>query len=196
MKRNSLKIILLSMILACSSLMCSLFGASDIGKDSEQAKQATIESLQKTVTEMQMKAVTPTIEPTKQVFFATMVKPPAGSISGTLFYPSESIPSLRIVAIKIDTGEYFSTEIIDRNSFILNGLPEGKYHVIAYRIDPGAADSNLAGGYSQFVLCGQTADCTDHSLVDVDVKEGTVTANINPGDWYAPVGIFPSDPTK
>jgi hypothetical protein len=196
MNRNSLRILLVSTVLVGSSLMCSLFGPANGGKVSEQEKQATINSLQQTVSVLQQLAVTATVEPTVQISLATMVKLPTGSISGSLSYPSEGIPPLRIVAIKIGTGEYFATEVTDHNTYGLEGLPEGKYHVLVYRVDPAGADPNLVGGYSQFVLCGQTADCTDHSLIDVEVKDGTVTTNINPVDWYAPAGAFPPDPTK
>ena len=176
--------------------MCSLFGPADAGKESDQVKQATIVSLQKTVDVRQQQAVTATVEPTTPISFPTMVKPPSGSISGSLSYPAEGIPPLRIVAIKIDTGEYFATEVTDNKTYGLDGLPVGKYHVLAYRVDPAGADPNLAGGFSQYVLCGQTAECTDHSLVEVEVLSGIVTTNINPMDWYAPAGSFPVDPTK
>jgi hypothetical protein len=196
MKRKSLGILLISTVLASSSVMCSLFGPVDNGKESDQVKQTTIISMQKTVDVLQQRAITATVEPTTPISFPTMVKPPSGSISGSVSYPAEGIPPLRIVAIKVDTGEYFSTVIIDRNGFVLNGLPAGKYHVLAYRVDPAGADPNLAGGFSQFVLCGQTAECTDHSLVEVEILSSTVTKNINPMDWYAPAGSFPVDPTK
>ncbi len=40
------------------------------------------------------------------------------------------------------------------------------------------------------------ASCTDHTLIDVKVEADTVTSDVNPGDWYAPAGSFPTDPLK
>jgi hypothetical protein len=196
MKLHSLKLILISMTLVGSSIMCSIFTPSEPEKVSDQDKQATIDSLQLTMSKLQSLAVTATIEPTQPLSFPTMAKQPVGSISGSLSYPSEGIPPLRIVAIKVGSNEYMATEVINNNTYKLVGLPEGKYHILAYRVTSEGADPGLVGGYSQFVLCGQTADCTDHSLVDVEVTGGADIANINPMDWYAPAGSFPADPTK
>lgn len=196
MKRSSLNLIVIAATLISSSLMCSLFGPSGNSKISDGEKKATLDSLQNTVSALEKAAVTPTTAPTTQLAFPTMVKQPAGSIGGKLSYPSESIPPLRIVAIKVDTGEYFSTEVFDQGTYQLDGLPVGKYHVIAYLVDHAGLDPNLAGGYTQYVSCGQTASCSDHSLLDVEVKSGLVTSYIDPADWYAPPGSFPADPTK
>jgi hypothetical protein len=196
MTQKSLKIIIISMVLVSSSLMCSIFAPSGPDKVSDQDKQATIDSLQLTMSMMQSQVVTATIEPTQPLSFPTMAKQPVGSISGSLSYPSEGIPPLRIVAIKVGSDEYMATEVINNNTYKLVGLPEGKYHILAYRVSSEGVDPGLVGGYSQFVLCGQTADCTDHSLVDVDVTGGADIPNINPMDWYAPAGLFPPDPTK
>jgi hypothetical protein len=190
------KLILISFVIMISSLMCSLFVPGNSHIVSEQERKATIESLQLTMSAMQDKVVTATIEPTKPIGFPTMAIPSVGEISGTLSYPSENIPPLRVVAIKVGTGEYFATEITGQNVYKLEGLPEGKYHVLAYRMDSGGADPGLVGGFSQYVLCGQTTDCTDHSLVDVVVMAGIPISNINPMDWYAPAGTYPTDPTK
>jgi hypothetical protein len=58
----------------------------------------------------------------------------------------------------------------------------------------GGFPAGLAGGYTQAVPCGLSVNCTDHSLIPVQVNNGVVTQNINPGDWYAPEGSFPSYP--
>jgi hypothetical protein len=116
--------------------------------------------------------------------------PVPGSVSGTLSYPSEFIPAMRVVAFSVGGFNYRYVDTMqNQGTYQITGLPPGKYHVVAYVID-----GSLAGGYTQMVLCGLSADCTDHSLIDVTVEAGKDTADINPGDWYAPEGTFPTMP--
>lgn len=196
MTYKSTPLIITSLILALTSVMCSIFTTANTGKVTEEEKQATVSSLQLTVESMETQVATPTPAPTSPIVLPTIAKLPAGSISGQLTYPSEAIPPLRIVAVNIDTGEFFSTEVVSDGYYSLYGLPAGKYHVLAYLIDKSGVDPNLAGGYSQFVLCGYSTACSDHTLVDVTVAVNRTTPDINPGDWYAPPGIFPKDPTQ
>jgi hypothetical protein len=95
------------------------------------------------------------------------------------------------VAINLDTGEYFFVETTSsQNSYQLQKLPAGTYNVLAF------TEKGVAGGYTQAVLCGLSAECTDHTLIDVTVKAGQDTPDINPQDWYAPEGAFPADPSR
>lgn len=196
MRPAKYSLIMLCLLLAVTSVMCSIFVPADADNISVERKQSTVDSLQKTIGAMENVAVTVTIEPTKEIPFPTMVKPLSGSMTGLLSYPSEIIPAMRVVAINVNSGEYFSTEAFDEGTFRLDELPVGTYHVMAYLIDPIAGNQNLTGGYTQFVLCGQTAACTDHSLVDVKVAARSNTPEVNPADWYAPAGSFPPDPTQ
>jgi hypothetical protein len=63
------------------------------------------------------------------------------------------------------------------------------YNIVAYTLD-----GRLAGGYTIAVLCGLTADCSDHSLVPIPVAGGLEVSDIDPADWYAPEGTFPPAP--
>ncbi|MEW5872551.1 MAG: carboxypeptidase-like regulatory domain-containing protein [Chloroflexota bacterium] len=120
------------------------------------------------------------------------VAPPvlSGSISGSLSFPSEGIPPLRVVAFNIGTGEYyFVTTVQNQGTYIIENLTAGVYHVVAYVLD-----GSYAGGYSQAVPCGLSVNCADHSLIDVTVNPDQETTNINPADWYAPPGSFPPAP--
>ncbi len=126
--------------------------------------------------------------------------PDMGTITGKLSYPSSFVPSMRVAffnaadnsfAAYTDTGANQSTYSIE--------LPVGSYHVVAYPYDaanytpPAAGTPVMAGGYTAAVACGLSVDCTDQSLVAVDVVAGqTVTAD--PGDWYAPENSFPPMP--
>lgn len=116
--------------------------------------------------------------------------PEPGSISGTLSYPSEFIPPLRVVAFQVNGYNYRWVDTMENQSkYQITGLAPGFYHVVAYTMD-----GLFAGGYTQMVPCGLLASCTDHSLIDVEVKSGEDTPNIDPGDWYAPMDAFPLMP--
>jgi hypothetical protein len=120
--------------------------------------------------------ITPTLEP--------------GSISGRLSYPSDFIPPLRVVAFEVGGYNYrFVDTTQNQNIYHINGLRPGVYHIVAY-----VMDGNYAGGYTHAVPCGLAVGCTDHSLIEVTVEAGKDTPDINPGDWYAPEGSFPSMP--
>ena len=111
-----------------------------------------------------------------------------GAISGLLSYPSEAIPPLRVVAFNTQTGFFYFVDTRENQAtYLIEDLPPGIYHVVAYFQD-------LAGGYSAAVPCGLTVSCTDHSLLNVSVTVGRTTTGIDPADWYAPPGAFPANP--
>jgi len=117
-----------------------------------------------------------------------------GSISGDLGYPSEGIPALQIVAFNLDNYldnfPFYYIEVPENTfSYTIENLPIGSYQVVAY---PSGED--FGGGYSEFVLCGQTVECRDHSLITVQVSAGQTTTDVNPVDFYAPTGTFPDNP--
>lgn len=116
--------------------------------------------------------------------------PVPGSVSGTLSYPSEFIPPLRVVAFRVDGLYYrYVDTMLNQGAYQITGLTPGMYHVVAY-----VMDGSLAGGYTQAVPCGLSFECADHSLIDVTVKPGEDTPTINPADWYASPGAFPLMP--
>lgn len=112
-----------------------------------------------------------------------------GSLSGTLNYPSSFIPAQTIVAFSVsEPGSYYYVTTSEGTSYYqISNLPAGEYQVVAYT-------NGLAGGYSFAVGCGLSVNCTDHSLVTVEVKSGQDMGGINPQDWYAPDGSFPANP--
>jgi hypothetical protein len=114
-----------------------------------------------------------------------------GSLSGELGYPGEAIPPLRVVAFDQASGAYYYTETSANQSvFRFENLPPGSYSVVAYSLD----SSSLAGGYTQAVPCGLSAECSDHSLLAVQVAAGQEVSGVQVRDWYAPPGAFPADP--
>jgi len=218
LKRRPAVYLFVSLILFFSSVMC--IGAP--GNNLQQTKQvsqdlkATIQFLQKTsgavdlqATIIVMVAQTQTAQPVPTqplaatnlpVATATNPSQTPGSISGKLTYPADSLPPLRIVAFRVENGvktkSYQYVEVFNQDSYQINNLKPGNYWVVAFpitqakQITPG-----LEGGYTRAVACGLSVTCTDHTLVEVQVKPGETTANIDPGDWFAPTGAFPKDPT-
>lgn len=184
---------------------CSVISSSAPAKPQAAVQvQATINALQGTIDAMQKSGAA-----TADAWMTESAPPPGqpnpggqpqqpteavgmGTIIGKLSFPTESIPPIRVVAFNINTGEYFVTEMTDKGTYSLE-VPAGQYQVVAYPIQP--SNSNLSGGYSQAVPCGLSINCTDHSLIAFEVKPGEQVQSIDPGDWTAPPGSFPPDPT-
>lgn len=126
----------------------------------------------------------------------TITSPPeTGAISGSLGFPSEYIPPLRVVAFDIDSQDYYYVDTVhDQADYQITDLPPGTYHVVAYVREEGP---DIPGAYTEFVTCGQTVDCTDHSLIDVVVSPGAVTEGVDPIDFYAQLDEvnWPENPT-
>ena len=192
-------IVIILMMLAMASVFCTLPGNG--GNDSEY--EATLVALQKTETAMAglpTATLAPTPTPTGTPIPTATVAPAqpsdtpvqTGTISGKLSYPSEWIPAQRVVAFRLESNEYYFVETIDeQSSYQITDLPEGFYQIVSYVID-----GDLSAGYTQAVVCGLSVDCTDHSLIIVQVGGGSDIYNIAPVDWYAPDGSFPPDPLK
>ena len=116
----------------------------------------------------------------------------SGSITGKLSYPSSFIPSMAIVAYVAGGSPldyYYMITDEGSSTYQLDNLPPGNYYVVAY-----LGDGGFAGGYSQAIPCGLSAECADHSLISVPVTGGQVTQGVDPGDWYAPSDAFPPYP--
>lgn len=166
-------------ILALAALFCGLPGnlAPQPTPDMQSAVEATL-----TAIAAQSPAQTPI--------------PPTGSITGSLGYPSEFIPPLRVVAYRVGApGYYYVETALDQPTYQINNLPPGTYRVTAYVNDPrGQFPPGFAAGYTAAVTCGLLETCTDHTLLDVVVRPGETTANIDPKDWDYTGALFPPDP--
>ena len=114
-----------------------------------------------------------------------------GVIEGGLSFPAQGIPALDIYAISVaDPNVFYQiTTEAHQMAFRFEGLVPGDYYLVAYlHMD----DNPLIGAYTQAVVCGLTAECTDHTLIPV--SDGNTTG-IEISDWYAPPGAFPTRPT-
>lgn len=117
-----------------------------------------------------------------------------GSISGTLSYPSEGTPAMRVCAEPVAGGEERCVTTQDAppapNTFRIVGVPPGDYRVYAMLVDPeslGVADSEIArmkAYYSAFVTCGYSSTCRDHTPIIVTVTAGAESTGVKPSDWY------------
>jgi hypothetical protein len=173
MRRIGIVLVVLSFFL----IACLAFATPTQDQDVDEIVQATFQAL------------------TAQVPSPTPDTPRTGSISGRLGYPSEVIPALRVVAFDVSSDDFFYIETIyNQSTYQITGLPVGTYQVVAYTLGGGSFPAGFAGGYTQVVPCGQTQECTDHSLIPVEVTPGQDTPDINPQDWVFEENSFPPMP--
>ena len=121
--------------------------------------------------------------------------PPTGVIEGSLSYPSEFIPDdMTICAENLATKKIYATnkhlkgkQYQYKVGYKLT-VPPGDYHVFAQLPDPakyGATyPKDYRAYYSEFVKCGLSVDCKDHTPIVVRVKSGETIRGIDPQDWY------------
>lgn len=114
--------------------------------------------------------------------------PGSGSISGIIQYPSSGIKQIRVYAIRVDGTGY--RWVSSAGEFVIDNLPAGTYYVVGYVEN----HPEIVGAYSQFVVCGLSVECKDHSLIPISVAEGERVTGIRLSDWYAPPNTFPPEP--
>lgn len=193
-------LILISIAFGLAAGAC---GGADVRPGGPFVAQATTVALQQTVDSLQAEA--------RETALAWMTEnAPVGtsqpqevaedsqpaSIRGELDYPAAELPPVRVVAFNVDSHEYYSVEVKDEEIYLIDALPPGNYQVVAYLMAARGFREGQAGGYSQAVLCGLTEACQDHSLITLELEAGEMADEVNPGDWRAPEGSFPPDPTR
>lgn len=109
---------------------------------------------------------------------------PKGYFEGSLSYPSEGIPDEMIVcADNIELAETFCTYNKIKNQKYLYGVGY-KLPVKAGTYNVYARVGSITGLYSNYVTCGMSASCTDHTSVNVDISPGQTVKDIDLMDWY------------
>ena len=119
---------------------------------------------------------------------AEVIAPDTGTITGTLMFPSEFYPDdLEVCAEDSTTGDLY--DCVGHKIGAYSGLaeyemelPEGDYYVYA-QTDSGAY-SGYKAYYSEFVECGLSVDCDDHTPIEVHVNAGDTEYGIDASDWY------------
>jgi hypothetical protein len=108
-----------------------------------------------------------------------------GVIEGSLGYPSESIPPLKICAENLVTQIQHCTEAHIKGVKYRHGVgywievPPGTYHVFA-------SDTEKDAYFSSAVQCGLKLGCNNHEPIAVTVSPGQTITSIDPTDWYNP----------
>jgi hypothetical protein len=160
----------------------------------ETSVSATLTALVPTLT-----ALVPTLTAQVPTLTVTTTVTPGfilttGFVQGSLSYPSDFIPPLRIVFWDVSSSAYQYLDTPVNQMGYLIELPVGTYYVVAYAMDQFGVPTGLAGGYTQAVLCGLQVGCTDSTLIPVTVVAGGTVLDISPGDWYADPAAFPPPP--
>jgi hypothetical protein len=114
---------------------------------------------------------------------------PTGSVTGKICYPSEFIPEMTLFIQDLSSQEISELYIAENQDRYSLDLAPGRYIAFAY-LNSGAS---IIGSYSNAVLCGLNAGCTDHSLVEFEVNAGQTLGDIDICDWYSSEAV-PPDP--
>jgi hypothetical protein len=121
----------------------------------------------------------------------------AGTITGGLAFPGDSIPILTVIAVEQSSGKQYSVETKAGQRSYRIDVPQGRYIVFAVPHGEGVEDAPgqppLRGAYSQFSACvmndpqkAANGECTDHALLTVEITGKDVHKRIDIYDWYLP----------
>jgi uncharacterized protein YecT (DUF1311 family) len=114
-----------------------------------------------------------------------------GSIAGTITYPGETVPALRIYAFTTDGRPQAMIETPkNETKFVLTDLPVGKYHVVAFPYEKQGTIEAVAWTKAARCIKGPC----DHTLVPVTVAAATTADGVLLSDWYVPREVLPIDP--
>jgi len=156
----------------------------------DRAATATVAALATENARLSAQATALAATPTSTPLPATPTPTPGpGTVTGRICFPSERIPAMTAYFQNINTSQVIKMAIGENQPSYGIDLPPGEY--IAYVWLP---DFVLGGLYSEFVLCGQGADCTDHTPVPFQVEPGRATNGIDLCDWYGQPGDVPRPP--
>jgi len=174
--RNYLNVILTMILLALLGIGFLLYQTYKLNRDSLKYNVA------KMVDETSDKIFVTTTQDT--VFVESNgEKEPMGTVTGKICYPSQSIPPLTLYFKNVENGEIANMDTdLNQDTYELETVP-GSY--VAYAYIKGLDER--PGGYTEFVPCGLTTDCTDHSLIEFKVVDDGLTSDIDVCDWYGAV---------
>ncbi|HAJ62682.1 MAG TPA: hypothetical protein DCP31_28460 [Cyanobacteria bacterium UBA8543] len=105
----------------------------------------------------------------------------SGRIEGSLSFPSNYIPALKVCAKNIRNNSLSCIQTKQNQKQYKIEVQPGTYHVYATVTIAGQKDTAY---YSRAVTCGLRYGCNDHRPIAVTVRAGQVAKGINPQDWY------------
>ena len=109
----------------------------------------------------------------------------AGTIDGTVTFPSERVPSMTVYASDIETSRVHSVRLARGQANFTVEVPAGRYLVFLAPNETGAP--NVYGAYTEYSLCTPhdvDGMCEDHSLVPVVIAAKTPHGAVTIDDWY------------
>lgn len=108
-----------------------------------------------------------------------------GYIKGSLGYPSEYIPEMKVYAQNLNTDITYSVATSTNQQQYQLEVPAGSYYVYAMLVDAGETSfESYRAYYSEFVTCGMSVDCDSHDPITVTVASSETKTGIDPIDWY------------
>lgn len=110
----------------------------------------------------------------------------AGTIAGTVAFPSQVVPSMTVYASELDTSRIHTVQLTRGQVNFTVEVPPGRYLVFLAPNEPGAPD--VYGAFTRYSQCAPhgVADgaCEDHALIPVAVTAKTPHAAVTVDDWY------------
>jgi len=109
----------------------------------------------------------------------------AGTIEGTVAFPTQLVPSMTVYASDLDTSRVHSVRLARGQANFTVEVPPGRYLVFLAPNEPGAPD--VYGAYTRYSQCiahEPSGQCEDHALVPVVVTAKTRHVALTIDDWY------------
>ncbi len=109
----------------------------------------------------------------------------AGTIEGTVAFPSRNVPAMTVYASDLETSRLHTVPLARGQTSFAVEVPAGRYVVFLAPNEPGAPD--VYGAYTHYSGCAPddpAPRCQDHSLVPLSISGKTPHAAVTIDDWY------------
>ncbi len=108
----------------------------------------------------------------------------AGSIDGSISFPSRLVPPMTVYAADIDSSRVRTLQLARGQTNFSVDVPAGRYVVFLAPNEAGAP--NIYGAYTRYSLCAarDSGNCEDHALVEVAITPKTRRSLVTIDDWY------------
>jgi hypothetical protein len=109
----------------------------------------------------------------------------AGTVEGTVVFPSQFVPSMTVYASEVETSRIHSAPLARGQANFTLELPRGRYLLFLSPNEPGAP--NIYGAFTRYSLCAPhevDGQCEDHALIPVAVAAKPARIAVTIDDWY------------